>query len=425
MFLSLFCLLSALAAALAILMQTVDYSDTAERVQSDLLSLNKTMESLYKMIIDPFDGEEYWDERHVVWTELPSYTVFIDRGGLYDRGQISPKNLTVFHHNSDDETALQIKSLAMRIIAQSKPATMHVGNLFVDEYAWYYSSDTVLNIVNVSSIRQKLYLSMGIMIMILALFEFVLFFICRRLIGWMIEPIENAFEKQRQFVADASHELKTPVAVILASAEAMEKDGNPKWLGNIEEEAVRMNQLITDLLDLTRSEQNQAELECVNLSAAAAKQCAIQEAVMFEKNILLEEQIDKGIYVKGTQPQLVQVAAILLDNAVSHSTGTVKVSLKEDSGKACLSVANTGAPIPEEEREKIFERFYRADSSRNRSSNRYGLGLAIAKNIVTGFKGTISVDCGKGWTVFRVFLPLCQPGVGVETGKKEVQRKNG
>lgn len=404
MFLSLFCLLSALAAALSILMLSMDYSDTASRVQSDLVSLNKTMESLYDLYRNPFQGKDqdpqWWDEKRIL-TELPSYTVF------FNRDEPNVENMFVLYHNSDDEAADQIKLLALKIISRSKAGDMHIGNLFTDKYAWYFASNSVVSIVNVRSLQIKLYWAICTALLILGLFEFILYFVCRRLTKWMIEPIEKAFEKQRQFVADASHELKTPVAVILASAEAMEKDGNPKWLGNIEEEAGRMNGLITDLLDLTRSEQNQAVLECVSLSAAAAKQCAIQEAVMFEKNILLEEDIEQGVFVKASKAQLVQVIAILLDNAISHSTGTIRVTLKTQGQKALFSVANTGKEIPPEEREKIFERFYRADDSRNRNSNRYGLGLAIAKNICEGFKGSIGVDCGSGRTVFRVILPLC------------------
>ena len=142
----------------------------------------------------------------------------------------------------------------------------------------------------------------------------------------------------------------------------------------------------------------------VNLSRLAEKQCLIQEAVMFEHHIELSETIEPDLTVNGQSSMLEQVIAILLDNAAAHSDGKIAVTLRRQGKDVLLSVSNTGVPIPPDQREKIFERFYRADESRTRSSGRYGLGLAIAKSIVNRHKGKIEVDCHGGWTTFTVVL---------------------
>ena len=123
---------------------------------------------------------------------------------------------------------------------------------------------------------------------------------------------------------------------------------------------------------------------------------------MFEKNIELEEHIEPDLKVMGAAGMLEQLIAILLDNACAHSSGKIIVSLVRRGKDVILGVANTGAPIPPEARERIFERFYRADESRNRSSGRYGLGLAIAKSIVERHKGKIEALCKDGLTTFQV-----------------------
>lgn len=217
----------------------------------------------------------------------------------------------------------------------------------------------------------------------------------------MIAPIQQMFEKQKQFVADASHELKTPVAVILANAEAMEQDHDEHWLKNIEEEATRMNSLITNLLDLTRSEQTDPVLERVNLSRLLEKQSLIMEASMFEKNLVLEEDIEPDLMCMANSAAMQQVITILLDNAMEHSDGKIMVKASKKGKDIQFSVSNSGKPIPPEDRERIFERFYRADVARNRSSGRYGLGLAIAKSIVDSHHGRIQVSCDEGNYLIR------------------------
>ena len=181
---------------------------------------------------------------------------------------------------------------------------------------------------------------------------------------------------------------------------------NEHWLKNIEEEATRMNSLITNLLDLTRSEQTDPVLERVNLSRLLEKQSLIMEASMFEKNLVLEEDIEPDLMCMANSAAMQQVITILLDNAMEHSDGKIMVKASKKGKDIQFSVSNSGKPIPPEDRERIFERFYRADVARNRSSGRYGLGLAIAKSIVDSHHGRIQVSCDEGITSFVVTLKM-------------------
>ncbi len=208
-------------------------------------------------------------------------------------------------------------------------------------------------------------------------------------------------------MADASHELKTPIAVIMANAEALEKEPEEKkWLNNIKSEADRMNELVTSLLDLAKLEEGKEVQQEENLSKIVEMSVLTFESLMYENKIELEYDIQKDINIKCNSSQIKQLVAILIDNAIKHSetNGKISIALKKQKNDTVLTVSNRGKEIPKEIREKIFERFYRADESRNRDTNRYGLGLAIAKNIVENHNGKISVESEKGITTFKVVL---------------------
>lgn len=224
---------------------------------------------------------------------------------------------------------------------------------------------------------------------------------------WIIKPVIESFNRQKQFVADASHELKTPIAVIMANAEALEKEPEEKkWLNNIKSEADRMNELVTSLLDLAKLEEGKEVQQEENLSKIVEMSVLTFESLMYENKIELEYDIQKVINIKCNSSQIKQLVAILIDNAIKHSetNGKISIALKKQKNDTVLTVSNRGKEIPKEIREKIFERFYRADESRNRDTNRYGLGLAIAKNIVENHNGKISVESEKGITTFKVVL---------------------
>ena len=239
----------------------------------------------------------------------------------------------------------------------------------------------------------------------IALFSLLSYFLS----GWLVKPVEEAFEKQKQFISDASHELKTPITVILSNSELLEDEiGDNKQLSYIKNECDRMHKLVTSLLTLTRLEQTpykDAEKNDFCISDTVLERVLPMESVAFEKGVMMDyDNVEPDLHIYGVKEQLGQVVAILIDNAITHTekNGTITVSLWKTQHHINLSVANTGDEIPQEERERLFERFYRSDESRNRASGHFGLGLSIAKTIVTNHKGKISVDCANGTTTFYV-----------------------
>ena len=237
----------------------------------------------------------------------------------------------------------------------------------------------------------------------------VFFFLSQILAKKIVAPLEESYQKQRQFISDAGHELKTPVSVVSANAELLSRQiGDNQWLQNIQYENERMGMLVGQLLDLARTENVTPQMERVDFSRLVAGETLPFESVAFEKGLVLSSDIASGIVVEGNSSQLKQLTAILLDNAIRHSKadGQVRLTLTKDHGAAQLSVVNHGDEIPSEHREQIFERFYRMDPARNGADKHYGLGLAIAKAIVTGHHGRIEVLCYNGLVEFRVNIPI-------------------
>ena len=231
--------------------------------------------------------------------------------------------------------------------------------------------------------------------------------------GWMVKPVEEAFTKQKQFISDASHELKTPITVILSNSELLEDQiGENKQLSYIKKECDQMHYLVTSLLTLTRLEQTpykDVERSDFSISDTVLERILPMESVAFEKGVMMDyENVSPDLHFYGVKEQIGQVTAILIDNAITHTDkgGVITISLWKTPHHIHLTVANTGDEIPVQDRERLFERFYRADESRHRASGHFGLGLSIAKTIVTNHKGKISVDCADGVTTFSVKLRL-------------------
>lgn len=220
----------------------------------------------------------------------------------------------------------------------------------------------------------------------------------------IVKPLKTAFEKQKQFVSDASHELKTPVTVISANADVLSGEiGENKWLTYIKSQTERMNVLVNDLLNLTRLENNTADFIRLdfNLSKAIVNTALPFECQAFETNKKFIVDVDEDVMINGSEKHIKQMAAIFIDNALKYSNdgGTVRVTLKNAGDKKIFTVFNTGKGIRETEKGKIFERFYRSDESRNRSTGGYGLGLAIAKSIIDKHKFKVSVDTHEGESI--------------------------
>ena len=237
----------------------------------------------------------------------------------------------------------------------------------------------------------------------------IFFFLSQLLAKKIVQPLEESYKKQKQFISDAGHELKTPVSVVSANAELLSREiGENQWLGNILYENERMGILVGQLLDLARTESITPQMEHTDFSRLVNGEALPFESVAFEKGLKLVCDVENGILIDGNSSQLKQLVSILLDNGIRHSTdgNTVLLKLVREHGSAQLSVINTGDEIPEEQREQLFERFYRMDTARTGEDNHYGLGLAIAKSIVESHKGRIEILCYNSLVEFRVALPL-------------------
>ena len=235
----------------------------------------------------------------------------------------------------------------------------------------------------------------------------VLFFISFMIASRIVRPLEENDRKQRRFISDASHELKTPVAVIGTNAELLAGEiGNNEWLANIRYENERMGVLIRQLLDLSRTENAEMPMEQVDFSRLVAGETLAFETFAYDNNRNIQSDIENGIMLTGNRIQLTQLVSVLLDNAVRHSTGAeIRVSMKRQGHHAVLSVVNDGDEIPREKMEHLFDRFYRVDEARNSDEQHYGLGLAIAKAVAEKHGGSIHVSCREGKVLFTVSLP--------------------
>ena len=230
---------------------------------------------------------------------------------------------------------------------------------------------------------------------------------------WATAPVERAWRQQRQFLSDASHELKTPLTVILSNAELLEAapltDKPARWADNIHSEALQMKSLVEEMLTLARADNmvRTAVFTEVSLSEVAADCALAFEPVAFEAGKPLEYQIGEGVTVLGDRDRLRQVVSVLLDNAVKYGRpgGTITLTLQKTDRQARLTVSNPGDPIPPEQLPRLFERFYRADASRGEQSG-FGLGLPIAAAIAAEHRGTLKAESDAASTRFVFTVPV-------------------
>ncbi len=261
----------------------------------------------------------------------------------------------------------------------------------------------------------RLYITLAFILLIL------IHLLCEYLARRSILPVDEAIRTQQQFIADASHELKTPIAVILANLDILKTSPDKtvreeeKWIDSTKMEANRMSKLVNEMLFLARSDaamDMHYNFRLINFSDVVEEVVLTTEALAFERNITLEADIAENSQVVGDFERLKQVVMILVENATKYvnENGTIKVELTSGPRRVeVLTVTNSGAPIPTEKAEHIFERFYRVDESRVREKGGYGLGLSIAQKIIEKHHGEIGLAfSNENGTCFEVRLPHAQ-----------------
>ena len=323
------------------------------------------------------------------------YSIILDENGQAVR--ITGNRPDLF----DEESVL-----AVALAAQSS------GREFGKLGSWYYLRDTAdtdsaLTLILDATLeqenaRQVLYITAVVALAAWVLLSAGALFLIRR----MIRPVAEAFDKQKQFVWDASHELKTPMAVISAHAELLKKEnGDSESLGYILSEVERADTLVKNLLSLARMDQGTSEKPFAEFDLSSALLSVILpfESTVFEAGKTLETEIPDGITMTGQEDMIQQLMVILLSNALKYSSdgGLIRVTLAQKGKSRVLTVFNTGEGIAPEHREQVFDRFYREDLSHNSAVEGSGLGLSIAKAIVERHKGTITA--GGVWHENAVF----------------------
>lgn len=331
-----------------------------------------------------------------IFMENEVYVVIFNRTGNIDK---------IINYSSNDLTDSEIKELVINNV--NKINSKKIESLYTSDYVFMETKEGNLIMVNNTSTKSYLLKELFKSILVFITLETIQVIISLNITKRIVKPVNEAFIRQKQFVYDASHELKTPIAIISASAEMLEKNPKEKkWLDNIKTENNRMNKLVISLLDLSKSE-NIKENEVytnVNLSKVIKNKALTFESLIYENSLELDIDVANDIMFNCNEDRIKELLSILMDNAIKHSlpNSQITVKLSKEKNNIYLSVKNKGKEIPVSEREKIFERFYRLDKSRNRDDNRYGIGLSIAKNIVINHNGTISVNCKDGYTTFIV-----------------------
>ena len=281
-----------------------------------------------------------------------------------------------------------------------------VGNMtyLVDERDGYMLVAMIDGTINNNSqailIRQMAIIgSVALVVLVM-----ISFFLASRI----VKPLEENDRRQKRFVSDAGHELKTPIAVISANSELLKRQiGESEWLSNIDYENERMSDLVKQLLALSKAENKDTPKEPLDFSKLVDGEALPFESLAFEKGKTVVSKIEEGLTVKGDAGQLRQLVSILLDNALSHGTGdTIDLSLARERHSAVLTVINDAPEMGAEQLNHLFDRFYRADEARSEAGSHYGLGLSIAKAVADAHGGAIHAEYKDGKAIFTFFIPI-------------------
>ena len=324
----------------------------------------------------------------------------------FDEGGLSSLNLESLVSLTEEEAA----ALAQSVYASGRERG------FSGEYRYRRAScdgEILLLFLNcereLSTFRGFLYASIGVSLAgTLAVFLLLL-----PLSGRIVRPIAESYAKQKRFITDAGHELKTPITIIRADAEVLqsELDGENEWLADIRKQTQRLAELTADLIYLSRMEEENAALQMQPLSLSELVDETAQsfQALARSKGKRFSASVASGLRVSGDEKALAKLVSILLDNAMKYSPegGTVELTLEQSGRSARLSVKNGTAPMEKGNADRLFERFTREDRSRSSESGGFGLGLAIAKAVTEAHRGRIRAESEDGLSLtVTAELPL-------------------
>ena len=363
---------------------------------------NQSIQMMQSIADDPFQLGRPFDFSNEV--KLPYFIVQVNRqgdilatsGGFYDLSdEATIRSIIQAALSSKEQTGI-LEEYGLRFSKSNGPAGQSI--VFAD-----ISSEraTMSNLVRGC---------VAIGVLSLAIFWVISMLLAR----WAVKPVDEAWQQQKQFVADASHELKTPLTVIMTNAEMLQDpeyddSSRQQFSASILTMSQQMRGLVEGLLELARVDNGAVKTSFteVDMSGLVEEGAMIFEPLYFEKELILSTAVEKGVRLKGSASHLHQVLDILLDNAMKYASphGEVRVKLKKQGGHCTLSVASPGAAISQSDLKNIFKRFYRLDKARSRNGS-YGLGLSIAQSIVEEHGGRIWAESVNGINTFFVQLPV-------------------
>lgn len=369
--------------------------------------INETLSALLEEKDDDYDGGHKMDVG-----KGPDKSGYSSYPGFIVTYRYDNNDINVSDENNISVTDALARQLAEEVVASGKEK----GN--ISEYNLSYLTDTTSGGIKIAFVEYTHAIDSLAGLAVNCLLVFVMsiiafFVISLYLAKWALRPVERAWNQQQQFLADASHELKTPLTVILANLNILSGhkedtiENQYTWIDSTKTETKRMKELVDDLLFLARSDSDTVPyaLQEFDLSDAVWNCTLPMESMAFEQDITMKQEIETAIRMVGIESQIKQLIIILLDNACKYSgiNGIVSLRLYRRQDNISIEVNNTGEPIPEEDRTHLFERFYRGDKSRVRKEGGYGLGLSIAKTIVEKHQGKIWVESnGESGTTFYV-----------------------
>lgn len=374
----------------------VNVTQTMNGIEHDLNSI------LDKAPLPAFDNRDEWLQR--------TNCILIAR---------QEDSVVVFNADTLDDGT--VNELVRRTVEEGEDSFNFGGSYYMATSRNVLGNDiTVYAVYDWTGDREDL-AEAGLITGLVYLFCLVLLFIFGNMVAkQVVEPVKRSYEQQKKLVADASHELKTPIAIIGANLSLISSDPdstvkqNEHWFRNIESQLSRMSALIMDMLELHRADDARNKPETVeDISALLSGVLLSFEARCFEKSVSLDEDIEPEIKTLCIKQNVERLYTIMMDNAFKYTPegGKIQVSLKANKKNAVIEFTNYGVGIAKEHLTKIFDRFYRVDNARTQSTqgNSFGLGLSLAKSIVLDHEGTINCDSdGSSYVKFSIELPLRQ-----------------
>ena len=400
-FYTIFSIISLFACLFTIVYNVQVYNKEYNGILNNITRMRKFIDNRFDIFDDelkPSDNSDLYN-RKVMDYEI--YTFILDYNN----------NIIAKISHSDNNVDNNILNVANNILSKNNESKIKIGILYFNSYSYNLNYGNFLTIINIKNIRNSLIRSLLISILLILIIEIIIYIISKKITDWITKPVLDSFNREKEFIANASHELKTPLAVMMASVDAMDiNKKNEKWINNLKSESDRMNNLITRLLDLSKSENylTKENFTINDISKIIEKRALTFESLAYEKKVTIETNICEDIKLLSNKESIDELISILIDNAISHSydNSKITVNLSKLKSEIRLEVINIGDNIPDGEQDKIFERFYRSDKSHNRKSNRYGLGLAIAKNTVEAHNGKIKAFSKDNYTTFRVIFKI-------------------